>query len=120
MTYPGSKVVGRLLALPRVVKMLIAGVLALATTLAVSPIVDELYLRFFYTRSTIIAPSLISAGIGFVMYIVGWQLIVGTVGEQPENQSPVLWYLLIGLLALILVMVWFIRLMAFGSASISG
>ncbi len=118
--YPGSKVVGRILALPRVMKMLIAGIMALATTLAVSPIVDEIYIRFFYTRSTIIAPSLVSAGIGFVMYSIGWQLIVGTIGEQPDNQPSILGYLLIGLLALTLVGVWFVRLIVFGNASISG
>ena len=96
------RVIRWLLRLPRLVRILVVGMFALGVTLALFPVVDAIYLRFFFHESTRSVASLISAGIGLVMYMVGWQLIVGTVGEQPPARRVVLWYLVIGGLAILL------------------
>lgn len=111
--------VRQILALPRITRILIAAILALATTLAVSPVIDELYIRWFYTEESAIVPSLITAAFGFAMYFVGWQLIVGTPGEENAAKSAIVWYFLVGFLALIVVGLWLLRLVTLGNASLS-
>ncbi|GAB4510453.1 MAG: hypothetical protein OHK0046_07310 [Anaerolineae bacterium] len=109
-TTPGAFLVRAVLSLPRLIRILIAGVFALATVLAVSPIVDEIYLLFFYSPATALVPSLISAALGVMMYLIGWQMIVGTVGEPKRAPRGVLWYFGIGLFALLIVGLWLLRL----------
>lgn len=104
--------VAGVVSLPRITRILIAGVFAVMTTLAVSPIVDEIYIRYLYSPSTVILPSFVSAGFGIVMYLVGWQLIVGVVGEAVEVRTAIVWYFVVGVLAHIVVGLWLLRLIA--------
>lgn len=105
------------LELPRITRILIAGVFALAIVLALSPLIDEIYIRFFYTPQTAIVPSLVAAGLGLLMYFVGWQLIVGTVGEDNPLRPAIFWYFVVGFLALFIVGLWLLRLITLGSIS---
>jgi hypothetical protein len=50
------------------------------------------------------------------MYLVGWQLIVGPVGEIPPARKMVLWYVGIGALSIALVVLWLITGVASGNA----
>lgn len=111
--------VDRLLKLPRLARIGIAALFALSVTLALSPIVDGIYLNFLFTPETVMVPALVSAGFGLVMYVVGWQLIVGYVGEMPPARLVILWYVGVGVLALVLVMILLVTGFASGNAPIT-
>jgi len=106
----------RIFAIPRVARILIAFVFALSVTLAVSPILDSIYLNYLFTPETVVLPALIEAGFGLVMFVLGWWLIVGTVGELPPARLEMVWYFGIGALAIILVIIWLITGIASGNA----
>jgi hypothetical protein len=104
-----GQIVERILRLPRFARIGLCALFALAVTLALSPLIDEIYLRFFFSAQTVIAPSLISAVFGLVMYVTGWLLVIGTRGETPPARLGVLWYVLVGILALIVVVFLVVR-----------
>lgn len=97
------QMVQRLLGLPRLVRIALCAFFALCVTLSLSPLVDAFYLQFLYTPQTVIAPALVSAGFGLAMYALGWWLVIGTVGEHPGARFLTLWYLLIGIAAVMVV-----------------
>ncbi len=90
---------------PRLARIIAVAVFALAVTLVISPMVDYLYLRFFYTDETRILPSLVTAAFGILVYFLGWWLLVGTVGEPRPARPAVLVYVTLGIIALCLVIV---------------
>ncbi len=98
-----EKLVSRIVHLPRVIRVLIVGIFALAVTLAVSPLVDLIYDRYFFSMNTLMAPALVTAFLGLGMYLIGWWLIVGTVGETPPAHMRVLWYFSVGAGAVVIV-----------------
>lgn len=98
-----TSVIGWFLNRPRGIRVLLVSLFALATTLAVFPVVDDLYIRFLFDESTRLLPSFVSVGFGIGMYIWGWWLVVGTVGEERTVRLSVFWYLVISLLAILLV-----------------
>jgi hypothetical protein len=121
--HPGSKSVSvserfvqRLLGLPRLGRIAIIALFAIAITLALNPIIDTVYLNYLYTPETVIAPALVAVAFGLAMYLVGWQLMVGTVGETPPARLVVLWYVGIGALAILLIVVWLITGVSSGNA----
>lgn len=91
--------------IPRWGRILIVAIISLATTLAVFPQVDSIYIQYFFNENTRILPSYISAGIGMIMYLFGWFLLVGSTAYKPHEQvssSPaLLWYIGLGVLALV-------------------
>lgn len=93
----------RVIQLPRLVRILLAALFALAVTLAFSPLVDLIYDRYFFSANTLIVPALVTATLGLIMYMVGWWLMVGTIGEQPASRAALAWYLGIGVLAVVVV-----------------
>ena len=93
------------LRLPRLLRIIVVAIFALAFTLAVSPLVDYLYLRYFFTEETRVLPSLVTAGIGIAFYVLGWWLLIGTVGETRPARPAVLLYVTVGILSLCLVIV---------------
>jgi hypothetical protein len=119
------RIMQRLLDLPRLLRILLVAVLALFTTLAISPVVDEVYIRYFFTMldGTITfvdaraIPYIITSTFGLIMYLAGWQLVVRTtVGEKGTVNRAVMWYFCIGLLAVIVVTLWALRLVTAGQA----
>jgi hypothetical protein len=108
--------VNELLSLPRVGRIALSIVFALAVTLALNPIIDSIYLAYLYTPETALAPALVAAGFGLAMYFVGWQLFVGLPGEAPPARLLILWYVGVGVLAILLVVVWFVTGFASGNA----
>lgn len=91
------------LAWPRLVRIVLIAVFALAVTLALSPLVDYIYSENFFAVETVIVPSLVSAAFGLVMYMAGWWLMVGTVGEKPDARLATIIYLGLGILAVLTV-----------------
>jgi hypothetical protein len=95
----------KLLKLPRLARIVIVALFALATTLVLSPLVDFLYLTYMYTDESRIFPSLVSAGVGLLAYLVGWWLFVGGVDQSPPARRMLLLYVMGGILILCLVIV---------------
>lgn len=106
----GGALLARILALPRMARIVIVALLALAAVLVASPVVDTVYLRYFYTPETVIVPSLVTAALGLLAYLAGWRLIVGTVGVQPESSRAAQVYLIAGGLLVVAAGVWLLRL----------
>jgi len=90
----------RLLKWPRFARIVLVAIFALAATLAVSPLVDTIYLTYFFTEETRLLPSLISAGIGLASYFVGWWLVIGSVGETPPARRAILLYIILGIIVI--------------------
>lgn len=93
----------RVLRLPRALRVLIAAVFALAATLLVTPVIDLVYVDNFFDPSTIIVPALVACGVGMVVYVIGWRLIIGTVGDTLAARPATLVYLALGAAGLLLV-----------------
>jgi len=110
------RVVNGILSLPRLVRIIIAAIFGAATTLALFEVVDQIYLDYFFSESTRVAPALVSGGFGMLMYVIGWSLIVGTIGEDREAKLVTVWYVVIGIFALLLVGMWFFRLFLIDSS----
>ena len=100
-----ARLIQWIVLLPRLTRIVLAAVFALALTLAITPIVDDFYLANLYDFSTRVAPSLVSTGIGLVFYFVGWRLIIGYAGETPSTRTAILWYFILGVLACVVVIV---------------
>lgn len=104
-----------LLAFPRITRIIIAAVFALGLTLAISPVIDRVYLNYFFSEETRLFPALISGGAGLLMYTVGWVLMVGMADEQPPTNRLLLQvYLTIGAMSLLIVFLWAVRLVIMG------
>lgn len=112
-----NQVLNWILGLPRLLRILIVAVFGLAVTIASSPFIDNFYLRFLFTEQTTILPSLVSVGLGVIMYMIGWVLVVGTSGETVPARKAVLWYVLGGILAVGLVVVLVIHGYSLATAS---
>jgi hypothetical protein len=98
-----------ILGLPRILRIVIAAGFALCVTLALSPLVDFVYVAYFLNPQTVIVPSLVSAAFGLGMYVLGWRFLIGTVGEKPESRLFVLWYITLGLMAIVVVAILIVR-----------
>jgi hypothetical protein len=105
----------KLLKLPRLVRIVIVCIFALSTTLALSPLVDYIYLSYMYTEESRLFPSLVSASAGLLVYLVGWWLFVGGVDEAPPARRALLLYVMVGVLIVCLVIV--LALAGFSSAN---
>ncbi|MCU0496919.1 MAG: hypothetical protein MUF87_06160 [Anaerolineae bacterium] len=103
---PYDAMVRRLLRLPRLLRIILIFVPTFAVTLVIAPVIDALYLRYFFTPETRILPSLVIAGVALVMYMIGWVLIVGTSGEQPEERQAAVWYTIASILTVLLAFMW--------------
>ncbi|MCB9454972.1 MAG: hypothetical protein H6671_03170 [Anaerolineaceae bacterium] len=93
----------QIIELPRGVRILMVGLFAVAATFAVNPVIDTLYIQFFYNADTVILPSIAAVFVGMVVYVLGWLLMIGTVGETPPIRRVIVWYCLVGLLVVVLV-----------------
>lgn len=103
-----------LLNFPRITRIIIAGVFAISLTLALSPVIDRLYEQYFYSEDTLILPAIVSALLGLLMYIVGWFAIVGVAGEKILPSKAIVIYLISGMIAVVLVLIWTVNLVIRG------
>ena len=93
----------KILALPRLLRIIIISIFALALTAVVFPAVDFAYMEHFFSESTKILPSFVSTGVGIIMYGVGWWLLVGIRGERRPVRIGVFLYVLAGILIIAFV-----------------
>lgn len=108
--------VQQLVDLPRSWRIVMVAMFSMAVVAALFPLVDGTYLRFFYTRSTVILPALVTAFSGLVMWGVGWWVLVGWAGEQPKARPAVLWYFIVGTVFVLLVLFLLIQGAVIGMA----
>ena len=93
----------KILGLPRLLRIVIISIFALALTAVVFPAVDFAYMEHFFSENTKILPSFVSTGVGIIMYGVGWWLLVGMRGEQRPERIGVFFYVLAGILIIAFV-----------------
>jgi hypothetical protein len=115
-TMVGERWMQRVLNLSRIKRILFVGGVALLTGVVAQPVVDAVYLNFFYDPRTVVVPSIVTAIVVLIVYLIGWQLVVGTVGESKTPRPPVLWYLIGALLITITALLWIARLLLLHSA----
>jgi hypothetical protein len=101
--------------LPRLTRIVLSAVFALAVTLAITPIVDRIYLDNFYSPDTRIVPALITTVVGLAFYVFGWRTIIGYVGETPPARREVFWYCVVGVVACLIVILLTVFGAIFGS-----
>lgn len=93
---PADRLTERVLNLPRLARIVLVCLFAMAVTVLLIPLVDGIYLRSFYSPQTAVLPSLIEAAFGIGMFVLGWALIVGFAGQRPPSRVPVALYFLVG------------------------
>lgn len=108
-----TRVIDRVIHLPRAARFAMAALFALALTLAISPLVDNFYMDNSYDPATRGLPAMISTALGLVFYLIGWRQIIGYAGELPERRASVFWYVIVGTSACVLVII----LVIFGAIS---
>lgn len=94
--------VARVLALPRLVRIILIGLFSGAVVLAVFPLIDRIYFYNFFSPDTRAVPAYILAGIGLVYYALGWWLVIGRAGTRPAVRAATSVYLLTGLIMLLI------------------
>jgi hypothetical protein len=77
-----TRLTERLVSLPRLARIAIVVLVALLTTLLITPIVDGVYMSSFFDFNTRMAPALVSSAIGIGMFAVGWVIFVGYAGVE--------------------------------------
>jgi hypothetical protein len=90
--------------LPRMVRIVVAAGFAMALLVTLFPLIDELYVRYFFDPATVMVPSLVGVAIAGAMYIWGWYLLVGTVDDEKIKQSAspmLILYFIVGLAAVL-------------------
>jgi len=96
--------VGYILAWPRLARVLLVIATVLLWVMALFPLVDTVYVSYFFTPETIILPSLAMATLGLFVYVWGWLAVVGMVGERPEPALSARLFIATGLLLLLINM----------------
>ncbi|MCK6578082.1 MAG: hypothetical protein L6Q98_08265 [Anaerolineae bacterium] len=98
-----SSLAGQILSLKRYQRIGLVMVYSIGLTLLLMPMVDNVYLSYFFSAQTVLVPALLSAGAGVIMYAVGWRLMIGYVGELPPERASVVIYVLMGTVILLMV-----------------
>jgi hypothetical protein len=108
---PQRDMAGWILSLPRLVRIILIALPSLAVSVIFVPVVDTIYLRYFYTYETRVLPSIIIAAIALTVYLIGWILVVGTAGEKPEERRAARLYLSASMMLMAIASVYLAVLM---------
>jgi hypothetical protein len=92
--------VRKILGWPRLLRIILISIFALAVTASVFPLVDFIYMENYFNEQTVILPSFVSAGLGIITFGVGWWLMVGIRGERRPERTAVFLYMVFGLLVI--------------------
>ncbi len=129
----GLWLVEGLVGLPRLLRIAVTMLLSLAVTLATFPILTlffrfvawltnnpEIVLAYLFTQdmTTLYALLAISAVVGAVFYVIGYRILVGTRGETPPTRIRVLWYFLVGVVAVLISSFWLVRGILVGASTV--
>lgn len=100
-----DRLINRVVHLPRLTRITLAALFALAVTLAITPVIDRIYVDNFYNVDTRMFPAVASTVLGLAYYLLGWRLIIGFVGETPPPRRAILWYFSVGAAACVVVLI---------------
>lgn len=103
----------KLLAWPRIARIALVTLFALAVALVISLVL--FYDSSFYAQGLLSVLAVVVLVFGLADYLVGWHLIVGTVGEVPPVRRAIIWYLAIGLLSIMVIVLWIVQLLNIGT-----
>jgi hypothetical protein len=92
--------VRKILDWPRLLRIIIISIFALAVTASIFPMVDYIYMENYFNEQTVILPSFVSAGLGIIIFGIGWWLMVGVRGEKRPERTAVFFYMVFGLLVI--------------------
>lgn len=104
----GERLLNRLLTLPRLARILIAAVPAIAFAALIQPVVDAVYLRFFFDEETRTSPAWVISFFAIGMYFAGWYFIVGYRGVEVSQRRGAVWYVVLSIAIIALVVVWYV------------
>lgn len=93
--------------LPRIARIAVCALFGIAMTGLLTPLVDRVYLDYFFNADTVILPALISAVAGVLVYGVGWRVFVGYAGERPRYNRALLLYLAFGVFVTVFALTLF-------------
>jgi len=104
------------LAFPRIIRILLAGIFSLAVTLVVGLVFYFIDVRFLLSidgtvTTRLMIPVVVATILGLIMYIAGWVYYVGGRGVDNTVRIGILWYLLVGIISIILSIIWGIWIM---------
>ena len=104
------------LGFPRVIRILLAGVFSLTVTLVTGLTFYFIDWRFLLSldgtvTTRLMIPVVVATILGLIMYIVGWVYYVGGRGVDNRVRIGILWYLLVGIISIILSIIWGIQVM---------
>lgn len=106
-----DRIADRILDLPRLSRLVMVVLFALAMALLLQPVIDALYLRYVFPWTTAdvsdltrAIPSLIIAAIGVAMFFAGWALVVGKAGTRPPRRAGVIVYFVVGVFVLLVAL----------------
>lgn len=99
---------GWVVELPRFARIVLCAVFALAVTVLLTPLVDQVYLENFFQPDTVMLPALLSAAVGIAVYAIGWRVFVGYVGERPRYTRALLIYFAFGVFVTVFALTLFI------------
>ena len=92
----------KFIALPRLQRIVLIAIFALAGVLAIFSPIDQVYFSYFFDMNTRGVTAYVIAAIGLVFYMVGWYLLVGTVGRRPKPRLIAGIYVLLGSVMILL------------------
>lgn len=95
----------------RLLRLLLVAIFAISTTLATSPLIDSIYLQYFFTPESRILPSLIAMGLGLAMYAFGWLYLVGSSGQPILITRGLKWVVYLGVLTIGIILLWMTSLL---------
>lgn len=99
--------VSRVLSLPRPTRILLAALPAVALVALLQPMIDLIYLRLFFSESTVQLPAWILAAFGLIMYFAGWMFLVGLPGDDMTQKRGAVLYLSLSILIIALLMIYY-------------
>lgn len=108
------RIVGVALGFPRIIRILLAGIFSLTVTLVVGLIFYFVDVRFLLSldgtvTTRLIIPVVVATILGLIMYVAGWFYYVGGRGVDNTVRIGILWYLLVGIISIILSVIWGIQ-----------
>lgn len=104
--------------LSRFTRIILIWLFTIGVVLAVFPLVDAIYIRYFFQRETIVLPSYVSAIIvGGGMYLWGWRVLLS---ESNNTEKGVKWGLLVYLSISLFACLMSIVLIAHGFILLNG
>lgn len=97
-----------LLGWPRLTRIAFVAITSLLMAFLLTPLLTDLHWRLAFTLDTYYAPAIVTMLFACIMYLAGWQLVVGTPGETPQLRPALFWYFGVMLLVLLISLVWIV------------